>query len=216
MNQIDRIVASGLEQLSEGFGIFDGDLKLVSCNTLFRKLRNYSEDLCLPGTSLESMIRFNAERGDFGPGLVDEHVSERMTEIRKSDQREIIREMHDGRILKIRYQHLNGGGLTITFEDKTDEQNAKKALEDSEERYSLVARATSDGLYDWNISTNELYVSERLNELFAFDNANITSQQWAERIHKEDLSNYVAAIRSYFKGITDHLECDVPFRSSHQ
>jgi PAS domain S-box-containing protein len=207
MNQTDKIVALGLEQLSEGFGIFDDDLNLVSCNTMFRKLRNYSEDLCRPGTSLESMIRYNAERGDFGPGFIDEQVARRMSEIRKSAEREIIREMHDGRILKIRYQRIEGGGLTITFEDKTDEQKAKRALEESEERHSLVARATSDGLYDWNVTTNKLYVSERLNELFAFDDSNITSQQWADRVHKEDLPIYIAAIRNHFKGATDHLEC---------
>ena len=62
------LVTLGLDELSIGFGIFDAERRLVSCNRPFQTLRDYPDALCKPGTSLDAMLRFNAERGDFGPG----------------------------------------------------------------------------------------------------------------------------------------------------
>ena len=148
MAHTEELVRLGLDQLSEGFGIFDADLRLVSCNRLYRELRDYPADLCQPGTPFEKMIRFNAERGDFGPGSVEQQVSERLAEIADTDQREVEREMVDGQILNIRYQHLVGGGLTITFRDKTEERHAQHALAQSEERYALVSEAAQEAIYE--------------------------------------------------------------------
>jgi PAS domain-containing protein len=44
----------------------------------------------------------------------------------------------------------------------------KQSLRASEERYALVAEAVAEGIYDWNIKTNALYVSPRLMEIFSF------------------------------------------------
>jgi len=208
MSDIEALVNLGLDQLSEGFGIFDEELRLVYCNRFYRELRRYPEALCLPGSTLESMIRFNAERGDFGVGDADLQVTERMAEIQDSGQRTIEREMADGQILKIRYQHLNGGGLTVTFEDKTEERQAQKAQAASEERHALVAQATSDGLYDWDVVNDVLYVSGRLNELFEFEVGNIASIDWADRVHKSDYPHYIDAVRAHLKNETDHMEVE--------
>ena len=41
-------------------------------------------------------------------------------------------------------------------------------LERNQERYAVVAQAATEGLYDWDMETEELYVSPRLNEMFDF------------------------------------------------
>ncbi|MBL4907545.1 MAG: PAS-domain containing protein, partial [Sneathiella sp.] len=142
-------VQKGLDQLKEGIGVFDATFNLVYCNKLFKFLRNYPDSVCVVGASLESLIRYNADRGDFGPGSPVGQTAERMSEITNTDFRELKREMADGKILKIRYVHLDGGGLTVTFEDVSEEYLSEQALKISEERYALVSRASSDGLYDW-------------------------------------------------------------------
>ncbi len=62
------LVRAGLDTLDFGFAIFDGDLNLAACNKAFRTLRGYPAALCKRGTALVEFYRFNAARGDYGPG----------------------------------------------------------------------------------------------------------------------------------------------------
>jgi PAS domain-containing protein len=50
-------------------------------------------------------------------------------------------------------------------EDVAVARRLEQSLRASEERYSLVAEAVAEGIYDWNIKTNALYVSPRLMEI---------------------------------------------------
>src|ERR1043166_9077010 len=82
------------------------------------------------------------------------------------------------------------------------------SLRDSVARYALVTEAATEGIYDWNIAGNELYVSPRLNELFGFETGEITSQDWYERVHPDERETYRRALASHFKGSERHLHCE--------
>ena len=111
----EDLLAEGFERLSEGIGLFDSDLTLRHCNGHFRALRNYPTALCQPGTPLHALLRYNAERGDFGPGDPDVLVAERIAEIKAAPSRIVEREMADGLILRIQYQWLASGGLMLVM-----------------------------------------------------------------------------------------------------
>ncbi|MBT3786750.1 MAG: PAS domain-containing protein [Alphaproteobacteria bacterium] len=76
------------------------------------------------------------------------------------------------------------------------------------ERYELITFASSDGVYDWKVSDNSLYVSNRLNELFDFETGSLTSDSWVGRLHPDDVDTYVLAIRAHFRGETVRLQCE--------
>jgi two-component system, NtrC family, sensor kinase len=82
------------------------------------------------------------------------------------------------------------------------------SLRDSEARYALVTEAATEGIYDWNIGANELYVSPRLNELFGFETGELTSQDWYARVHPDHRETYRRALASHFKGLERHLHCE--------
>jgi PAS domain S-box-containing protein len=203
----------GLELLDVGVGIFDHDLRLAYCNPAFRDLRQYPETLCRDHVSLQTLLHFNAERGDFGPGHADEQVAERIDEIETSQERQIEREMANGQILRIRYRRTSSGGLVVTFQDCTAERNAQRVLEESEERYALVTRATSDGIYDWNVKEDVLFISDSLIRILDFDHNIGTSLTWADRLHPDDLAGYVDALRTHFKEQAEAVDIEYRVRA---
>ena len=178
-------------------------------------MRRYPEDLCRIGVGLDELLSFNAQRGDFGPGDPGTHVLARLHEIKTTGEREVEFQMADGQILLIKYRRMAEGGLLITYQDLTAERRSEQAMRASEERHQLVTQATSDGIYDWNVADDELYVSEHLARLLDLDLTRQTSKMWAEKIHPNDYKGYVDGIVAHFKGDSDAVECDYRLRTKN-
>src|ERR1700722_6807192 len=79
--------------------------------------------------------------------------------------------------------------------DAAEAQRLQRSLRESEERYALISQAVAEGIYDWNLELNSLFVSPRLMEIFGFEGAGLTSEDWYRRVHPEDMESYCAALR---------------------
>jgi diguanylate cyclase (GGDEF)-like protein/PAS domain S-box-containing protein len=79
-----------------------------------------------------------------------------------------------------------------------------EALRKSEERYELAAAAANDGLWDWNITNNEIYYSPRWKSLIGYREQEISDkpEEWFSRIHPDDLKKTEIEIKGLLKGIT--------------
>src|ERR1700731_5014613 len=81
----------------------------------------------------------------------------------------------------------------------TEARRLERSLRENEERYALVSEAVAEGIYDWNLKQNSLFVSPRLMEIFGFEGSGLTSEDWNRRVHPDDTENYRAALRDCFK-----------------
>jgi len=119
------LVRAGLDALDFGFAIFDQDLELVACNRAFRTLRGYPAALCRPGTPIVEFYRFNAERGDYGPGDIELHAQSRLVRVRARQPHELEHATVTGQVLLVRYAPIDHGGLVLSYADITARKQAE-------------------------------------------------------------------------------------------
>ena len=83
-------------------------------------------------------------------------------------------------------------------------------LRASEERYALAVAGSTDGIWDWNILTNELFLSERTQRLYGIEpGATLRPMSaWLEvvKIHPDDLQRQMDLVRRF-------LENDPPYEA---
>ena len=84
-------------------------------------------------------------------------------------------------------------GLFGISRDITAHKRLERSLRDSERRYQLVARATRDLLWDWNVARNEMSWSTALGEVFGEVPREDRSsfRWWKQRIHPEDRQRHL-------------------------
>jgi diguanylate cyclase (GGDEF)-like protein/PAS domain S-box-containing protein len=87
------------------------------------------------------------------------------------------------------------------------------ALRQSEERYALVAKASREGLWDWDLVTGHVYFSPRWREMLGLvDEVEHTANAWFCRIVVGDRQLVVSAINTYLEGTTEVLQCSYRMR----
>lgn len=209
-----ELLETGLNLLSQGFGIFDRDLRLVTCNARFYQLRRYPPELCRPGTPIDEFFRFNAKRGDYGSGDVETHVRAWVERVRTLDAHVVELNLFEEKTLSVDFHSLPQGGLLVAYSDVTEQRRDERALRKSEERYALVADAAEEGIYEWFIETDEIYVSPRLDKFFKFEVGELGPKEWHwnDRIHPDDLEHYKNTLATHLEGRTNRWECEYRFR----
>jgi len=95
-------------------------------------------------------------------------------------------------------------------------ENARLLVElrESDERYGLVNQAVAEGIYEWDIERNSLWVSSRLTEIFGFEGRNLTAADWNKLVHPADFTRYREVLRDCFKAVTPRLDCEYRVRHS--
>ncbi len=90
-----------------------------------------------------------------------------------------------------------GDGIALTFSDVTTRLRAEAALRASEERYALVARATSSVIWDWNLVSGLHTWSAAGQATFGYppDAMSAAIDWWYAGIHPDDRERVIAGIQ---------------------
>lgn len=140
-----QTLQAGLDLLDQGLSIFDGALRLVAWNAAYVRLLEFPEDMAYLGAPFESFIRYNARRGEYGPGDPEDLVAERVQAARAFEPHEIERTRPDGRVLRIRGMPVPGHGFVTLYSDVTAQHAAERTIrEQNAELESRVAARTDE------------------------------------------------------------------------
>ena len=91
---------------------------------------------------------------------------------------------------------------------------SERKIKQSEERYQLAIQGSNDGIWDWNIEDNDLYLSPRLSIMMGYGKALEKKLMNADKlfidyIHKDDEEKAKRALQEHFK---NDIPLDFDFR----
>ncbi len=123
------LLAATLENIDPGVSVVDRDLRLVAWNSRYLDLFCYPPGMVHVGAPVADLIRYNAVRGECGPGEVEDHVARRLQNMRRASTHSFERVRPDGRVIKTVGGPMTGGGYVMCFTDITAEARARADLE---------------------------------------------------------------------------------------
>jgi len=84
------------------------------------------------------------------------------------------------------------------------------ALSEREERLSLVIEGTNDGIWDWNLRTNEAYFSRRWKAMLGYQDQELTNcfDTWELLLHPDDIDRAHTELQYYLEGQSQVYELE--------
>ncbi len=85
-----------------------------------------------------------------------------------------------------------------------ERKQAEEALQQSEERWRLAIAGTKDMVFDQNLVTQEVFLSEQCREILGYSEAEMNSlETWLNYVHPED-------VEGFRQSFLDHLQGKIP------
>jgi PAS domain S-box-containing protein len=114
--------------------------------------------------------------------------------------------------------HCNAQGepfqyMAIQF-DITQQKQMEEHLRVTQERWELALRGNNDGIWDWNIKTNEVFFSERWKTMLGYSNGEVPHhiEEWKKRLHPDDVASVLKATDDHLKHKTEFYSAEYRIR----
>ncbi len=118
-----------IDNFPGAISLFDGDLRMAACNEQFRTLLDLPAHLFdKPEVYFEDFIRFNAQRGEYGPGDVDQLTAARLETARNFQAHHIERARPDGKWLEVTGTPIPSGGFVTSYIDITERKKVEERI----------------------------------------------------------------------------------------
>ncbi|HVZ18010.1 MAG TPA: PAS domain-containing protein, partial [Terriglobales bacterium] len=131
-----------------------------------------------------------------------------------------------------RFRHKDGSYRWLSWRARRDEKTGKvfsaavdvterkqfeAELQATIDRHDLAISATNDGIWDWNIRTDELSLSPRYIDLLGLSDpadAPRTATEWRQYLHPDDLAAAKDAHEAFIQGTTSEYRVTFRIRRS--
>jgi PAS domain S-box-containing protein len=141
-------LVDAIESISEGFALFDHEDRCVLTNSNYRRLYPGIADLCVPGTTFETVMRANVERDlhEFGP-QGEEGWLRGILEWHRACNEPMEQPLKDGRWVRAIERRTSDGGIVgirtdITAVKQTEFALRQRVADLEEARLQLTRMAT--------------------------------------------------------------------------
>ncbi len=207
-----------LDTIDYGVIFADTNLNVLIANTAYCRMWDVPREFFDKSRTIDELGRYNQDKGHY---LVsdeewEEHHARRIAAIRKGDIPRTEMPLANGKTLLYQCVALPDGVRMLTYFDITPLKEVEQAYRESEERYAIAMEGANEGMWDWQIEEDKVYVSPRLRQLIGLDEfaGVVDTEDWLDLIHPEDLPLHYTAMKSHFKGDTKFFDCEYRIRGS--
>jgi diguanylate cyclase (GGDEF)-like protein/PAS domain S-box-containing protein len=83
-------------------------------------------------------------------------------------------------------------------------------LRESRERYALAVEGAHDGIWDWDLIEDQIYLGRRWKEILGCTEAEIgdSSADWLDRVHPEDIAGVRSLVDTHLAGRTEYFQSE--------
>ncbi len=128
-----ELLQTTLENVSQGVSVVDAERRIVAWNRRYLEMYRYPPGFVRVGRPVVDLLRYNAGRGELGPGDPDDLVARRLAHLDRGTAYTFQRERPDGMVLEIRGNPIPGGGFVTSYTDVTEYKRAELALKEANE-----------------------------------------------------------------------------------
>ncbi len=193
---LSRQLQQTLENISDAFMLIDHDWRFGFMNT-------------------QAEILLLRRKDDLrGKHIWDEFPAARDTSFRHNYEL-AMREQRTTRFTEFYPEPLNAwfdvsayptqDGLAVYFRDVTERVASEESLRISDERFSLIAKATNDVIWDWSFDTDIMWWNDNLLTVFGYDPYVPAPDyvSWTDKIHDDDRSRVLDGVKRVLDGSTN-------------
>ena len=160
-----------LEYMPGGMIFGDRDRNCVFVNAQYSQLCNFPNGLLKVGGPELDELRYQAERGDFGPGDTDKLAEEVVAIYQKGETVSLEREIADtGRTLQINTAPTPEGGFVRIITDITERKQAEQEMAEKEAQLRVALEYMPGGMIFGDRDRNCVFVNAQYSQLCNFPN----------------------------------------------
>ncbi len=107
-------------------------------------------------------------------------------------------------------------GVLGISRDITDRKKVEESLAKSREQYMLAVNGSNDGIWDWDIKDNNLFLSPKWKEMIGYEDHELPNElaTFTDRMHPDDFERFKLYIDEYVKGNIEVFS--IEFRFQHR
>jgi PAS domain S-box-containing protein len=126
-----QLLQATMENVAQGIAVADADARIVGWNGRYLEMFDYPEGTVYVGRPVADLIRWNADRGEFGDANPEAQIEKRLALMRAGSSYVIQRRRRNGRVYEIRGRPMPDGGYVTTYTDITEFKQTEQALREA-------------------------------------------------------------------------------------
>ncbi|MFK7159832.1 NahK/ErcS family hybrid sensor histidine kinase/response regulator [Marinospirillum sp. MEB164] len=204
------LLQSTIENLSQGVSVVDKHLNLVVWNQRYLELFHFPDHFIRVGRPAIEIFRYNAERGEYGPGDPEAHVQQLMENIREGQPHAYVRYRKDGSVLEIQGNPMPGGGFVYSYQDITQQKQIEEALIQSENNIRIYTDNVPALIAYFDTEKCYLFTNRAYEEAMGVDRNQVIGRPIYEVLSTLDYEARQPYMRAALDGRRQTFELEMP------